>query len=682
MSATAVLLAVAMTVAAVLAAWRRVRWRPGRKDAAALGPAARRRRRGPLLAVVALIGLQALCGAPAFAQDFSCKEPPNPERPGAGMVGAIDPAPITVGLPHSPYADYGYAGMVWHTYDLGCGPTGVTSPNAVADTWVGNELFNVGKNLVGATNGLHYALLSGNLLAPLDDLITTGTVALYDSVFAPWFGVAALILAVLLFRYIWTGDLASIGKRGTWALAGLWFASATYLTPLVYTHALDEVVITGTSAVQAGFLQEIGMDQRDALPTLLHNEVIHRNWLRGEFGSPDAPQAKQLGGELLWAQAWTKSEVNSGADAGSPDAKKAAYEDVAAKSGSAYGYFKGTDGSRIGAGLLAFLQGFAYASFQLLAKAAILLAQVLLRVLILAGPLIGLVALLYHEVLRSVGRLAGAAMLNVVVISALAGLHAMLLNWVFNPTRGFSLLTQMMLAGLVTIVFFMVGRPLRRITQMVELSVGTAGGALPRVPPGMLSRFRRRDRQPTAQDDFWDEVRNSEFEDVPGEGAAAQHRGRRRSRPEADHPSVSATAERMDYPGGASGFSGAGTPPGSPPLGGGPGTQSPLASGRAEQQYRAGVPRHAGALPEGRTPSRVVDTAPVVESKWDLHDEDAVLVPSNTGDRPWQVEDPVATETPRQAPRRAEMEVVAGKPVYVVYRPSRGLEVADDTHWA
>jgi hypothetical protein len=29
-------------------------------------------------------------------------------------------------------------------------------------------------------------------------------------------------------------------------------------------------------------------------------------------------------------------------------------------------------------------------------------------------------------------------------------------------------------------------------------------------------------------------------------------------------------------------------------------------------------------------------------------------------------------------PRRADLEVVAGKPVFVLYRPSRGLEVADN----
>ncbi|MGW5645117.1 hypothetical protein ACWEV3_00105 [Saccharopolyspora sp. NPDC003752] len=597
--------------------------------------------------VAGLIAIQALIGAPAWGQGLDCKEAPNPERPGSGMVGALDPGSLGTGYPGSAYNEVGYAGLVWHTYDLGCGPQGVTNPNALVDTWLGNEMFNIAKNLVGATNGLHYALLDRDLMTPLDDVIATGTVALYDSVFTPWFGLVALVLAIVLFRYIWSGDLASIGKRGMWALAGLWFASATYLTPLVYTHALDDVVIKGTSAVQAGFLREVGVDERHALPTLLHDQVVYRNWLRGEFGSPDSPQAKELGRELLRAQAWSRQEADAGADEGSPEPKKQAFEDVAGKMGSSYGYFQGVDGSRVGAGVLALVQGFSYAAFQLLAKATILLAQVLLRVLILAGPLIGLVALIYHQVLRTIGRVAGAALLNVVMISALAGLHTLILTWVFDPLRNFSALTQILLAALVTIVFLLVAKPVRRIGQMVQLSVGTVSRAVPRAPQGLFSRFRGRPKQDEEGGNFWEQVRGMD----PDEESGTPQRGRWRSRPEAQHMSV-ATAQRLDR---------------DAPAAVAPGASAALPIGGAVRR-----PGGAAALPEARSTSRVVDTNPVADAKWDGIDEDPVLIPSRTAGSP--VPGPAA-EPP--GPRRAEMEVVAGRPVYVVYRPSRGLEVAD-----
>jgi hypothetical protein len=63
----------------------------------------------------------------------------------------------------------------------------------------------------------------------------------------------------------------------------------------------------------------------------------------------------------------------------------------------------------------------------------------------------------------------------------------------------------------------------------------------------------------------------------------------------------------------------------------------------------------------------VVDSPTVTDRQWDRVD-DAVLVPSRSG----------AYSAPVQEPRRAETEVVAGRPVHVIYRPSRGFEVRDN----
>src|ERR671916_989657 len=502
-----------------------------------------------LIVVIALFGLQAVLGAPALAQVpgvDDCKEAPNPERPGSGMVGAIDPTPLQAGAPDSVYHEVGYAGLVWHTYDLGCGPSGLRNPNAVIDTWTGGLLFDIGKAVVGASNGLHYALADGGLLAPLNDLIVSGTVALYDTVYAPWFGLIAVLLAIVLFRSIWRGDLATVSKRAAWALAGIWLAAATYLTPLLYTQVLDGVLVEGSNQIRTGFLDEVGIEQRDALPTLLHDQIIYRNWLRGEFGSPDGPQAVQLGRDLVHAQAFTKQEIADGADnpeSGVAERKKEEYKAIAARTGSAYGHFQGVDGNRIGVGFLAALQSMMFGLFQFLAQAALLLAQVLLRVVILLGPVIGLIAILYHQLLRGVGRAVGAALLNVIVISALAALHTLVMIWVFDPSGGLSVLTQMVLAGLVTLVMLMIARPVRRMWQMVELSVGAVGGALPSAPSGVLSRLHRRraGTEPTAADRFWDEARDTDPDPVGSAGPL-------RHRPEARVPVV-AVAERLDRDG-------------------------------------------------------------------------------------------------------------------------------------
>ena len=619
------------------------------------GGRARWRRRAALLVTGLLLGAQAILGAPAALAGGAlaqlpgmddCKEAPNPERPASGMVGVFDPTPLNQGGDPSIYREFGYAGQVWHTYDLGCGPSGLRNPNAVVDTWTGNQVFNIGKNLVAATNGLHYALLDGGLLDPLDNLVMSGTMALYNSVYAPWFGLVALILAVVLFRSIWRGDLANISKRSMWALAAIWFASLTYLTPLTYTHVLDEILIDGTSAVQSGFFTEVGVEEREQLPTLLHDTVVYRNWLRGEFGSAQAPQAVELGDDLVRAQAWTKQEVVDGADAGSPDAKKAAYQDLAGRMGSTYGYFQGKDGSRMGAGFLAAGQGFALSLFQLLAKATILLAQVLLRVLILIGPLVGLVAIVHHDVLRSVGKAFGVVIINVIVVAAMAGLHAFVLTELFDPANNIPPLAQLLLATVLTLVFILIVKPVRRMWQMMEMSVSVVGGALPSSPPGVLSRLRRRkEHMPTPQDDFWAQVRGVDSEaPMPPSGSD------RRMRPEAT-PTVVAVAERLDR-----------TPrSGRQAIGGAAGNGGAVVV--ADNPVLAGPASQRPALPAGDgPPSRLVDSPSVVDTSWDRLDEEPVLVPSRAGGS-------------TQPPRRAELETVGGRQVWVVYRPSQGLEV-------
>jgi hypothetical protein len=631
-----------------------------------------RGRRAALLITGLLLGAQAVLGAPAVLAAPTqlpgiddCKEAPNPERPGSGMVGVADPTPLGQGRDPSIYRDYGYAGQVWHTYDLGCGPTGLRNPNAVVDTWTGNQVFNVGKNIVAATNGLHYALLDGGLLQPLDNLVLSGTIALYDSVYAPLFGLVALFLAIVLFRSIWRGDLATISRRTLWAVAAVWFASITYLTPLTYTHVLDDLLIDGTNAVQSGFFNEVGVEQRDQLPTLLHETVVYHNWARGEFGSATSPQAIDLGPKLVAAQAWSKQEVASGADAGSPDAKKAQYQDLATKMGSAYGYFQGKDGSRMGAGFLATAQAFALALFQLLAKAAILLAQVLLRVLILLGPLIGLVAIVHHDVLRAVGRALGVVVINVIVLAAMAGLHAFVLTQLFNPANNIPPLAQLLLASVVTMIFLLVVKPIRRMWQMMEMSVQTVHGAMPSTPPGVFSRLRRRKEYvPTPQDDFWAQVRGMDPETPtpPTAGDAG------RLRPEG---TVVAVAERLDRtparPVGRHALDGRTSINGPIIL-----TGTPVLSGpqHAHHGQRA-LPAGASALDQAlATPSRMVDTPSVVDPSWDrVAEEEPVLVPSRAGGGTGPV-------------RRAEMEMVGGRPVFVVYRPSRGLEVRPYAGWS
>lgn len=639
-------------------------------------PGLSRRRYPALLMAIAVVVVHTVVTAPpAVAQNCTA---PNPERPGAGMVGALDP-PAGNGEAGSVYEEYSYAGMVWHA-DCDNGPLSM-DPETTIDTWIGNQLFNIGKNIIGATNSLHYTVLEGGLLNPIYDAVSAGADKVYNNIYTQLFGLAALLLAIMLFRNIWRGDLSTVSKRALFALGGMWLAASS-LALLRYYDDIDNAIVQTTTDIQAGFVDE-AQDRSidDILPTELHDQVVYQNWLRGEFGAPDAPQAEEHGQDLLDAQAFTWEELRNEDDADEAviEAKKQEFERISTELGPATGYFTGEDGSRTGVGFLAMLQSLCYALFQLFAKAAVLLAQILVRLFTLTAPLIGLVALLHHDILRRVGKVVGTVAFNLLVLSVLAGVHALLLRAIFSAGGSLSMLTQMAVAGLVTILLFLVGKPGRRLWQMVEMSVGMVGSAIPAPRSGLFSRFRKSPAEPGPQDEFWRTVRDGE-EHAGGAGPRGSTGGEH-FRPEA---TVLASAQRLDTP-----HSGTGSPDhgiglpgrggraalpagGDPPAGVFPGT----GPSRSPQDYLRGQQTSAVLSPgnpadSGRGRSGV-DGDPVVPSRMSSIDGPAEAM-NNAGPPPF----PPPAAAPAQ-PHHVEPELVAGKPVFVLYRPSRGLEVRDE----
>ena len=412
------------------------------------------------------------------------------------------------------------------------------------------------------------------------------------------------------------------------------------------------------------------------LPTELHTRVVYENWLRGEFGTPDDPKARAVrpaaartrrrGPATTWSPATTRTTRPR-------PRRRAEYDKIYNDLGAAQGYFAGTEGSRTGAGFLGFFQSIVYSLFQFLAKLAVLLAQLLLRIFTLAAPVIGLVALVHHDILRKVGRAVGAVVLNVLILAMLAGIHFKFLQLIFGPDVQLSMLTQMLLAGIVTLVFLLVGRPMKRMWQMVELSVGAVGASVPSggggCSPGSAgARARRRSVARRTSSGTSCATRS-----WPATPWPPRPGGGRRPRPEATGP-VMATAERLDTR--------------RPIAGGGTFALSAGGRGPAGELDPAMVPSGpggrsgpAGALMD-RAPSRVVDTAPVADRGWGDWGEDAMIVPSQVPSR--RVEstgryEPTPVAAPRSAPRAADVEMIAGRPVHVVYRPSRGLEVREQT---
>ena len=370
--------------------------------------------------------------------------------------------------------------MVWHNYDLGCAGTAF-NPASTTDTWLGNQAFNVAKFGVGGVNWAHYLIAGGgDLLAPLDAVIRDATSAMYEAVFTTWIGPALVVLSVILLVLAVRGDLARQAQRTAFALAALMVGSAAYLTPVDWAKAADGLLLNGVTQMQEGFLSQVGLGDRDTLPTVLVDRVVYDNWLRGEFGSPEVPQAQQLGRDLLRAQTFTKAEVAEGRDtAALAEQKKTDFGTLAGQMGDRYTYFQGKSGSRIGVGVLAVIQAACIALFQLLSKVLVLTALLLLRLMVMTAPAIAVVAVLKPEILPALLRVAGAAIVNTIVVGALAGLHALLVVTLFRPGSGVDLWLALLVTGVVTVVLWAVARPFRRLVSMVSLTNEQFGGIVP-----------------------------------------------------------------------------------------------------------------------------------------------------------------------------------------------------------
>ncbi|MDQ4116104.1 MAG: hypothetical protein M3235_04000, partial [Actinomycetota bacterium] len=253
-------------------------------------------RRSALAVVTALVAGTVLLGSPAMAQSLDCKQAPEPDRPGTGLVGSLDRPSALHGEAGSVYEEVGYAGLTWHNYDLGCATSGVLNPSVTTDTWLGNQTFNLAKLTVGGVNWAHYLIADGGeLFAPLDQVITSATRAMYETVFTTWIGIALLAFAVVMLVLAMRGELARQAQRSGIAVLALLIGSAAYLAPVDWSKAADGLLLDGVTQMQEGFLGQIGLGNRDTLPTVLVDQVAYRNWLRGTFGSPDVPQAQEMG---------------------------------------------------------------------------------------------------------------------------------------------------------------------------------------------------------------------------------------------------------------------------------------------------------------------------------------------------------------------------------------------------
>ena len=456
-----------------------------------------------VLAIGAIVAgaLVALAGgahaSPMIPGVPDCKDAPTAQLPGSGITGFLDPGPATPPQPLDPfvanpstsvYEQYGYAGLGWHTYDLGCGGS-MRDVEASIDTATGNFLMSSATWGTAASNGLHNKVAHPEqYMAPLDDVVAGVTQRLHDSIWSPWGATALLGVGAMLLFYSMNGRLSSVTSAAAWALLVLAVVAGIGQYPTRVATFFDHTVSSSVASINAGVSGLTNLpsssDPARAQGALVVDRVLYDNWLRGQLGSTESAAAKKWGPPLFKASAFTWAEAKQAeqdpaagkriAETKADNWKKTAAE-IEKDDPVAYGYLQGKSGGRAGTGLMVALGSTFSLLFRLVADIFLFAGLVMLRLLVMLFPAVAVVGVMapMASVVRRVFSMGGAAVVNVVAFSAGSAVHATVISAVLAraTTTGMGVL-GLVLCLVATVAAFLVLYPLLTFSSILGQSGG------------------------------------------------------------------------------------------------------------------------------------------------------------------------------------------------------------------
>src|SRR5512144_2418140 len=273
-----------------------------------------------LLVVLAACALVLMVPASAYSMPRSgfgvdCKEAPTPDMPGQGLSAFFQRPPHHLPPRADPFArnssttiyeQYGFAGLRWNNYDLGCGPEAARHPDAVVGTAVSNWLLNLPIALTALTSSITEVAFAPTFLNVFDPTIRHVSNALYKSLFASWVPAVIALLGIMVLVKARRAALATTAASIGWAMMVVLVATAIFKWPIVAGHFADASVTTTLGAVVGDLNDDHQASNAGAtVASNVQEAIFYRSWLAGTLGSTESKTAKQYGPELFKAQALT-----------------------------------------------------------------------------------------------------------------------------------------------------------------------------------------------------------------------------------------------------------------------------------------------------------------------------------------------------------------------------------------
>ncbi len=421
-----------------------------------------------------------------------CKDAPTPESPGNGIAGFFAGKPDTLppaGDPFAPgssttiYEQYGYAGLHWHTYDLGCGPDAMRNPDAVIGTAVSNWIMLAPIALTALTGSLTEVAFHPTFLDSFDPVVERVSTGLHENLFESWIPIVLTILGASIIFMARRSAFASTAAAIAWALFVIILATALFRWPIVAGNAADDIV-SSTIGEAVGRLDgdSTGTDPGVAVASQVHQAILYRAWVAGTLGSPDSATAEKYGSDLFKSQALTWREaavVQKDPEAGKKiiEAKKQEWTEVADKiketDPEAYENLTGERSeTRVGYASLSAIGTFLSLPFLLLSALLMLGCFFIVRLAVMLFPAFAVLGAFpaSRGLVTGLGRTVAAAVVNAIIFGVGAGVTVAVLGILFHPGGGAPAWLSLVLMPLFSLIMWQALKPFRRLTTMVNPS--------------------------------------------------------------------------------------------------------------------------------------------------------------------------------------------------------------------
>ena len=428
--------------------------------------------------------------APEVPGISDCKQAPIPDSPGNGIAGffgsepkVLPPAedPFVEGSTTTIYEQYGYAGLRWRTYDLGCGPDAMRNPDAVIGTSVSNWIMQAPLALTALTGSLTEVAFNPTFLDTFNPVVERVSTALHENLFATWIPAVLALLGLLIIFMARRSALASTAAAIGWAVIVVILATALFRWPIVAGNAADATV-AATIGEAVGRLDgdTTNTDPGVAVASQAHAAILYRSWVAGTLGSPDSATAKKYGPQLFKAQAMTwreSAEAQKDPARGKQiiEAKQKQWTEVAEKikSEDPEAYENLTGGrseTRVGYAVLAALGVFLSLPFLLLSSLLMLGCFFIVRLAVMLFPAFAILGIFPNSrgIVLGLGRTVAAAVVNAIIFGIGAGVTVAVLGILFHPGGGAPGWLSLVLMPLFSFIMWHALKPFRRLTAMVN----------------------------------------------------------------------------------------------------------------------------------------------------------------------------------------------------------------------